>query len=40
MRAAKWLPCPAPSLRNHKQDIREGSESQKNKSQEREKQET
>lgn len=40
LRAVKWLPCPAPSLRNHKQDIKEGSESQKNKSQEREKQET
>ena len=40
LRAAKWLACPAPSLRNHKQDIKEDSESQKNKSQEREKQET
>lgn len=40
LRAAKWLPCPAPSLRNRKQDIKEGSESQKDKSQEREKQET
>lgn len=40
LRAAKWLACPGPSLRNHKQDIKEDSESQKNKSQEREKQET
>lgn len=40
LRTAKWLLWPAPSLRNRKQDIKEGSESQKNRSQEREKQET